>query len=182
VPGWLTRHTRTSYALLSVTMKRFLVLGASIALVRLAVAGCDSSSKASGLKGFGATEAVWDAHHTKALGTVGCDLPFSCYGPIVDTTHGKRPQFTSVQKAGGRVSGFLYLMASDTSEAMAKQEVLALLPADTRSTGSGALLHSTEDPDDTCLAWNLQSATIAHALEIKILAVTCRPVEISPEL
>ena len=55
-------------------------------------------------------------------------------------------------------------MASDTPEAMAKQEVLALLPADTRSTGSGALLHSREDPEDTCLAWNLQSATIAHVL------------------
>jgi hypothetical protein len=107
---------------------------------------------------LGATDATWKAHHVEASGY----NPGSTYGSIVPSPGDpKQRQWFGVSHSGGRVDSFHYAMPEGTSEATAKQDVLAQLPADTTTTS----FNVTHDSNgNTCVLWNLRSATIARLL------------------
>lgn len=153
---------------------------AMIAAGALALSGCgssgggssssSSSSSAGGnpttvsspgaWTGMGAALADWTSAHPKYAGK--CEET-PCYGSSV--TEGGIPtaQFSGVTTTGSpayRVDGYRQSLGDGTPVAIAKAEVLKLLPPDTR-TMSYEVVHSA---DGSCALWNVKSATIGRWL------------------
>lgn len=145
-------------------------------LILLVLAGCGNASKTTisrtpsktaassptpgELTSFGATKASWNAQHKKSSASGTPCTPFGCYGPTITTPEGHVPQFTSIVRYQGRITGFTYSMPTKTSEAEAKEEVRTVLPSDATVTTSGTIGAAPHD----CFVWNLRSKKLAHTL------------------
>ena len=94
---------------------------------------------ASGLTGFGATTAAWDAHHPS--------------GGV---------QYSAVMKMGGRIISYDIALPEGTTLAAAEEFVLSQLPPDTKQTAAFAA--TTSGNKQSCLLLNYQSTTLAGLL------------------
>ena len=116
-----------------------------------------TASPGTDLTGLGATDAAWNAHHVEAKGLA----PGSTYGAFVPSSRGGEYQWTHVSQAGRRITGFTYTMPEGTSEAAAKQEVMAQLPSDSTTTWFTV---QQDRIGDSCGLWNLRSQILARVL------------------
>ncbi len=132
---------------------------AAAAVLVVLGAACGSSSPASGLTGFGATVASWNAAHTKDASYAG--MP--AYGPTISTPQGPSPQFVQVTVQSGVISQYIEVLPKNTSLATAKKDALANLP----STAVAKSFVVTS----SCAFWNFTSDAVAGALGSNQIAV-----------
>jgi len=111
----------------------------------------------SGLTGYEATNAAWNATHTKDPDYDG--LP--AYGPIVQTPEGPTPQFINITSDGKQIINFIEVLPDNTSLTEAQAAVMADLPRDAMAQSLN-ISHTAafQGESSSCAFWNLRSATL----------------------
>lgn len=114
--------------------------------------------------GYGALLHYWShAHHKNRRG---CPAG-TCYGLSLPGNSDQTTQFIAVQIAGGRVIGYSQAFPAGTlPEVVAKRQVLAFLPTDTK-TMSAWVQHDSQG--NTCLMWNVRSRKLGRWLAAKTI-------------
>jgi len=122
----------------------------------------------SGLTGYGATIADWNATHTKDPNYEG--LP--AYGPTVQTPEGPTPQFIDVTSDGKQIIKFIEALPDNTPLAEAQVAVMADLPSDAVAQSLN-ISHTAAVVGQTssCAFWNLSSATVGADTELPFVEV-----------
>jgi hypothetical protein len=132
------------------------------------VAAPTTTTKVTGLTGFGATLANWNATHSKDADYEG----EPAYGPIISTPEGPTPQFINVMAGSGHISQYIESLPDDTSLAAAKTAVLANLPAD--AVARSLNLSNTAaaaGQTSSCAFWNLSSAQLGEAVGSPLVSI-----------
>lgn len=116
-----------------------------------------TSTVPSGLTGYGATIAAWNATHTKDPDYEG----LMAYGPTIATPEGPTPQFIDVTSDGQRIIKYIEVLPDGTSLDEAQTAVRVDLPSDAVAQSlnishTAAALGQTS----SCAFWNLSSATL----------------------
>ena len=111
--------------------------------------------------GFGAKLSDWGTAHPKGSGGSGSGCSGEgCYGERIMINNEPTYQFTSFSTTGApeyRVDGYEQALGEGMSLAVAKADVLKLMPSDTRVTAFW-ITHE----NGSCASWNLKSATLGR--------------------
>lgn len=119
------------------------------------------SAAASSWTGLGAVLSDWSKAHPK--NATNCSKG-SCYGGRVSDGGSLQDQFIGVLTLGKppRVYAYDQAIGDGTPLAAAQRAVLALLPADTRTTAFW--IDHNDGQGNSCALWNLNSKTLARLL------------------